>query len=71
MNFFSATLADLKSNHSPNIRSDAKALKSIEIYDPLTARWSAGPAMVDRRAFHQSAVVDGKVFFFDIKVYEP
>lgn len=41
--------------------TEAKALKSVEIYDTSKGEWSRGPDMVDRRAFHKAGVVGGQL----------
>jgi hypothetical protein len=37
-------------------------LNSVEIYDPSTDQWTAGPAMQEARAGFGATVMDGKIY---------
>jgi non-specific serine/threonine protein kinase len=46
-------------------------LASVEIYDPATGGWSAGPGMNEARSGFGSTVVDGLVLVAGGEVFEP
>ena len=39
-----------------------RVLDSLEVYDPVERRWSAGAALTTARCFHSCVVLEGKLW---------